>query len=128
MGATEVVPAGVEGTLPEPVSPPVAPVAAILASASDSVSQVMLVPAEFTNGNATHWSPDEQEDNANLPPEHCANCPLTQADVPSVQADDAVNVSNSALSFCASRPFCKVKAARLWCLESPWLECLAGSP
>lgn len=61
---------GAAWVLPAPVSPPVAPVAAILASASAKVSQVMLVPAELTNGSATHCNPEEHEDRANFPPEH----------------------------------------------------------
>lgn len=39
---------------PLPVKPPVAPVAAILAVASSSVSHVRLVPALFTSGRAKH--------------------------------------------------------------------------
>lgn len=53
-GAAEAVVSEVDEVLPVPVSPPVAPVAAILASASAKVSQVMLVPAELTNGSAKH--------------------------------------------------------------------------
>jgi len=104
-GATEFVGSDVEELLPVPASPPVAPVAAILASASASVSQVMLVPAELTSGSAKHCSPEEQEDRANFPPEHCANCPSTQAELPSVHDVEVVSVANCALSFWASNPF-----------------------
>lgn len=97
--AEDVSAAGAAWVLLVPVSPPVAPVVAILASASASVSQVTLVPAEFTSGSATHCKPEAHEDKANFPPEHCANSPLTHAEVPSVHGDEFVNVSNCALSF-----------------------------
>ncbi len=100
-----------------PVIPPVAPVPAILACASACVSQVMLVPASFTSGKAKHCVPGAHCDNASLAPEHCANCPLTQTEVPSVQGEEAVSVANCALSFCASNPFWSVKEARLTRLE-----------
>ena len=64
---------------PSPVIPPVAPVAAIRASASAVVVQVMLVPAELTKGNAAQIVPPAHWVVSNFPPTHCANAPLTQA-------------------------------------------------
>ena len=61
-----------EVTLPSPVSPPVAPVAAILAIASLRLSQAIEVPALLTSGRATHCVPAAQGVVTQLPPTHCA--------------------------------------------------------
>lgn len=54
----------------DPSIPPVAPVAAILDSASAWVSQVILVPALFTSGSAKHCVDAAQAVTCQAPPEH----------------------------------------------------------
>lgn len=69
---------------PLPVNPPVAPVAAMRASASAVVVQVIEVPAELTKGRAAQVrGAAPQEVVTNLPPTHCANWVPTQAFSPS---------------------------------------------
>jgi len=72
---------------PEPVSPPVAPVAAIRASASESVVQVIDVPGELTRGSAAQVSVAPQDSSTNEPDTHCANEPCTHAFLPSKGTD-----------------------------------------
>ena len=98
-----------------PLRLPVAPVAAMRATASAMVSQVVLevdsqlvlrnraeeystdlVPGELTNGSATQDSPPAHGVKANLPATHCAKLPFTHAFWPSVQGASAVNVANCA--------------------------------
>jgi len=55
--AGEAAAAGAAAADPSPVRPPVAPVAAILESASAVVVQVMEVPALLTRGRAAQTSP-----------------------------------------------------------------------
>jgi hypothetical protein len=93
----------------EPVSPPVAPVRAILSTASCCVVHVMLVPRLFTKGRAAHTEPPAHWVVANFPPTHCANAPPTQAFSPSSQGESAVRDLNSALRACASWPFWRTK-------------------
>ena len=56
-----------------PVTPPVAPVAAMREAASACVTHAMLVPAELTSGSAAHVRPPPHCDWTNLPPTHCTN-------------------------------------------------------
>ena len=116
-----------------PSRPPVAPVAAIRAWASCSVSQVTLyhinvsaflslrthlhrhaylVPGLFTRGSATHCSVAAQGEMENVPPTHCASFPPTHAVSPVVHEELAVRVWNWRLRACASCPFLSVNAAR----------------
>ena len=59
-----------ELAMPQPLIPPVAPAAAILASASAAVEQVIEVPAELTSGRAKHWRPEPHWVTTNDPPTH----------------------------------------------------------
>ena len=63
----------------QPVSPPLAPVAWMRASASAEVVQVIEVPGELTRGRAAQTRPPLQPVLTNLPPTHWAKPPLTQA-------------------------------------------------
>ena len=45
---------------------------------------------------------------------HCEKLPPTQAISPAWHGVLVVNVANFAFSFCASSPFCRVKAALLF--------------
>lgn len=75
---------GVAGAaVPLPLMPPVAPVAAMRASASASVVHVSDVPSLLTSGRARHWVPLPQDTMANLPLTHCAKPPAMQAWSPS---------------------------------------------
>ena len=69
-GLVWVLGTGTVAAEPSPTIPPVAPVAAILASASASVVQAIDVPGELTNGSAAHVSPVLQADTTNDPPTH----------------------------------------------------------
>ena len=112
----EAVEVADEDTLSEVVAlPEVAPVAAMRASRSTAVVQVMLVPAEFTNGSAaqlcnttldtgtelatrgTHMSPLPHDVRTNWPLTHWANSSFTQASSPVVQDEFALSVLNWSL-------------------------------
>ena len=97
--------------MPDPVRPPVAPVAAILWTASASVTQVMLVPALLTRGRAAQVTPLDapQSSRTKEPPTHCAKELPTQAFCPAVHELLAVSVANSAFSFWAACPFASAK-------------------
>lgn len=69
---------------PLPVTPPETPVAAMRAAASASVVQVMEVPALLTRGSAKQLRVEPQLWSTYAPLTHCANSPLTHAEVPSV--------------------------------------------
>lgn len=76
--------AGAAGVLlPEPVTPPVAPEAAIRAAASASVVHAMEVPALLTRGRAAQVSDAPQLVTTNFPPTHWAKPEPTQACSPS---------------------------------------------
>lgn len=93
------------------MKPPVAPVLAILSSASDFVVQVMLVPGLLTNGNAAQVRPAAalQSVKTKAPFTHCAKEPLTQATSPAVHEEEGVSLANFAFSACASFPFWSAK-------------------
>lgn len=76
---------GAVASLPEPVIPPVAPLASIRAAASASVVHVMEVPGELTRGSAWHVRVVPQEVVTNLPSTHCAKAEPMQAFSPAVQ-------------------------------------------
>jgi len=90
---------------PEPVIPPVAPVAAMRVVASASVVQAMVVPALATRGRARQVSDELHEVSTNFPLTHCAKFPPIQACSPSVQEESALRVANLALRAWASLPF-----------------------
>ena len=70
---------------PEPSTPPVAPVAAMRASASACVVHAIDVPAEFTSGSAKHCVPPAQPVATNAPPTHWAKPPATHAFSPAAR-------------------------------------------
>jgi len=89
--------------------PPVAPVAAMRAVASELVVQVTDVPGLLTRGRAKHDVPPAHASVENLPSTHCAKSDPTQASSPAVQGELAVRVANWAFSCCASFPFWRWK-------------------
>ena len=88
---------------PEPVNPPVAPVAAIRASACESVVQVIDVPAELTRGSAAQVSVAPQDSSTNEPDTHCANEPCTHAFLPSKVQTQYLCMTKTRVLTCARR-------------------------
>lgn len=78
----------------EPVRLASAPAACIRAMASDSVSQVRLVPGLATSGSAKHVRSEPHDFNVHADPTHCAKDPSTHADCPSVHESEAFNPAN----------------------------------
>jgi hypothetical protein len=83
--AEEAVAVVDEDDAPLPVNPPVAPVAAIRASASSWVSHPMLVPALFTSGRAKQEVPAAHCWRDQVPATHCAKEPEMHAWSPSMR-------------------------------------------
>jgi len=87
-----------EEELPLPVTPPFAPVAAILAWASASVVHVTEVPALFTKGKDLQTVPAPHGVMTNAPLTHWAKASPTQATSFPVQEEFLVSDANFAFS------------------------------